>query len=143
MLPHATLTPVLMVRRCMMKNGRSSCGTRHQPPNLRTTYQKGRRGTSARPHPHQYQIITSKPPMNTISEKPCKKNDAKPPVGNTNKENQENTRQVYKKSKVINRNANKSQVTTRNHSKAENNSKRNNTNTGETKETESRKVLIK
>ena len=98
---------------------------------------------AARPNPHQYQIITSKPPINTISEEPCKKRDAKPPVRNTNKENQENTRQVYKKSKVINRNANKSQVTTRNHSKAENNSKRNNTNTGETKETESRKVLIK
>ena len=100
---------------------------------------------AARPDSHGHQTITSIPPMNTISEESCKKNDPTPPVGDTNKEKkekQENTKQVNKKSKVNNRNANKNQATTRNHSKMDKNWKRSNTNIGETKETVTRKVLI-
>jgi len=49
---------------------------------------------TARPNQHQSQTITLKPPMSTVVEESYKKKGLMPPQGKTNKEKQEDTRQV-------------------------------------------------
>ena len=97
---------------------------------------------ATRPYPRQSQTATSEIPMSTVSEEPYRKNDRMPPLGEIDKEKQENTKETNKMLKLKILNVNNDQVTTKDYARADKNWKRRNANMGEMKETERRKVLI-
>ena len=97
---------------------------------------------ATRPNPRQTQTISSKPPLSTVLEESYRKNDRMPPLGEIDKEKQENTKETNKILKLKILNVNNDQVTTKDYARTNKNWKRRNTNIKETKETERRTVLI-